>query len=70
MNGKGFVPQCTEGYHVQRGQILLQIDPAAIQKAGRPTVTAILVTNSDDYAEVKPLKMGEIAVTDPLIAIR
>ena len=38
-----------EGDKVKAGQKLMSFDIDKIKKAGYPTVTAVLVTNSDDY---------------------
>lgn len=49
MNGDGFELFCKEGDKVKAGQKLMSFDIDKIKKAGYPTVTAVLVTNSDDY---------------------
>lgn len=54
MNGQGFTLYCKEGDTVRRGQRLLTFDPKAIEAAGHPTVTVVIVTNSDDYQAVIP----------------
>ena len=69
MNGQGFTLHCREGDTVKRGQRLLTFDPKAIDAAGHPTVTAVLVTNSDDYQAVKTLKTGHVAAMDPVLTV-
>lgn len=69
MNGQGFTLHCQEGDTVKRGQRLLTFDPKAIEAAGHPTVTAVLVTNSDDYQAVKTLKTGPVAAMDPVLTV-
>lgn len=69
MNGQGFTLHCKEGDTVKRGQRLLTFDPAAIQAAGHPTVTVVVVTNSDDYQAVKRLKTGPAAAMDPVLTV-
>lgn len=69
MNGQGFTLHCREGDTVKRGQRLLTFDPKAIEAAGHPTVTAVLVTNSDDYQAVKTLKTGPVAAMDPVLTV-
>ncbi len=50
MNGDGFELLCAEGDQVKAGQILMKFDIDKIKAAGYSTTTAVLVTNSDDYA--------------------
>lgn len=69
MNGQGFTLYCKEGDAVKRGQRLLAFDPAAIQAAGHPTVTVVIVTNSDDYKNVIPLKTGPAAAMEPVLNV-
>lgn len=53
MKGKGFHPLVKEGDHVTAGQKLLEFDRDEIAKAGFPDTVVVLLTNSDDYEEVK-----------------
>lgn len=69
MNGQGFTLYCKEGDTVRRGQRLLTFDPKAIEAAGHPTVTVVIVTNSDDYQAVTPLKIGPAAAMDPVLTV-
>ena len=50
MNGDGFELFCAEGDNVKAGQKLMTFDIDKIKAAGYSTTTAVLVTNSDDYA--------------------
>lgn len=52
MKGKGFAPKVSAGDRVTAGQLLLEFDMNEIKKAGHPTTTAFVVTNSDDYGEI------------------
>lgn len=69
MNGQGFTLYCKEGDAVKRGQRLLNFDPEAVKAAGHPTVTVVIVTNSDDYKAVNTLKTGPVAAMDPVLAV-
>ncbi|MGN1383517.1 MAG: glucose PTS transporter subunit IIA [Eubacterium sp.] len=53
MKGKGFHPLVKEGDHVTAGQKLLEFDRDEIAKAGFPDTVVVLLTNSDDYEDVK-----------------
>ena len=50
MEGDGFELFCAEGDSVKAGQKLMTFDIDKIKAAGYSTTTAVLVTNSDDYA--------------------
>lgn len=50
MEGDGFELFCAEGDNVKAGQKLMTFDIDKIKAAGYSTTTAVLVTNSDDYA--------------------
>jgi PTS system sucrose-specific IIC component len=53
MAGKGFKPFVKEGDQVKEGQKLLEFDREAIKEFGVPDMVVFLLTNSDDYDNVK-----------------
>ena len=53
MNGDGFSPQVSEGDQVKAGQVILKFDRAKIKAANHPDTVVVLLTNSDDYENVK-----------------
>lgn len=53
MNGEGFEPLVKEGDKVKAGQPILKFSKAAIKAANHPDIVVVLLTNSDDYNEVK-----------------
>lgn len=66
LDGKYFTPFVAEGDEVVRGQLLLEFDAEAIRAAGFSLDTPILVTNSDDFADVI-LDDGEITQQNTLL---
>ncbi len=52
LNGKGFKAHCRTGDKVKAGQLLMEFDISYIKSQGLPVSTPVLVTNSDDYADV------------------
>jgi len=52
MKGKGFYPKVIGGDHVTTGQLIMEFSAEAIIKAGHPSTTALIVTNSDNYSEI------------------
>ena len=61
LNGKGFKPLKKAGDHVKKGEKLLEFDLNVIKEAGLSADTPILVTNTDDFADVIQLAQGEVA---------
>ena len=53
MNGDGFTAYVAEGDDVKAGQRLLGFDSAKIKKAGYSDCVVMLLTNSDDLADVE-----------------
>lgn len=53
MNGDGFEPNVAEGDKVTKGQVIMEFDREKIAKANHPDIVVVLLTNSDDYNDVK-----------------
>ena len=53
MNGDGFKPAVAEGDAVKKGDLLLNFDIDKIKKAGYADTVVFLLTNSDDFNDVK-----------------
>ena len=49
LNGKPFQVKVQNGQKVKKGDILMIADLEAIQAAGLPTITPVLICNTDDY---------------------
>ena len=49
LNGAPFQVKCKNGQKVKKGDLLFVADLEAIKAAGLPTITPVLVCNSDDY---------------------
>lgn len=67
MNGKGFSVKVKEGQKVKKGDLLLTFSLADIKEAGHPSTTAVLVTNGDEYKEVRPEADGSVQSGDVLL---
>lgn len=68
MNGDGFHMLAKEEQKVKTGEKLLEFDIEKIRKAGFSPITAVLVTNSDDYEEIKILSHN-VKATDKLLKV-
>lgn len=60
MKGDGFVCKVKEGQSVKKGDLILTMDLGKIQAAGHPTTVVFLVTNADEFSEVKTLAAGAV----------
>ena len=69
LDGKGFNAFVETGDQVKQGQKLLEFDRKVIGEAGYSLVTPVLVTNSDDFAEVAPSGAKEVQVGDLLLSV-
>lgn len=69
MNGDGFTPQVKVGDTVKKGQLVLTMDLAKIAAAGHPATVITVVTNSDDFASVDQVGIGEVEVGADLFKI-
>ena len=70
MKGDGFVLHVKEGERVRKGQKLITFDIAKIKAAGHPAITAVLVTNSEDYSTCTVEAAGKVAVGTKLISVQ
>ena len=70
MKGEGFQLFVTEGEQVRAGQKLLKFDMNKIHEAGYSTVTAVLVTNSEEYESCTVEKTGHTEVMEKLITVQ
>ena len=53
MKGDGFNTLVEEGQQVKKGQKIMEFDIQKIKAAGHPDTVVVLLTNSDDYEDVK-----------------
>lgn len=69
LNGTYFEPQIKMGDAVRQGQLLLRFDMLAISAAGYSLTTPVVVTNTDDYSDIKVLSSGKTSVGQDLLAV-
>lgn len=67
LNGEGYKAHVLEGDRVVRGQTLITFDIPLIQSKGYKTVTPVIITNPDDYAEINKVAEGNVDFLDKLI---
>ena len=69
LNGAPFTLHCKNGDTVKKGQLLFEADLAAIQAAGLPIITPVLVCNSDDYATFDTFIGKDVTNDDIVISV-
>ena len=70
LQGKHFDVKVQEGQKVKTGDVISQVDLAAVIKEGYSLVTPVLITNSADYLDVLPNeKSGMIVEGEPLLTV-
>ena len=69
MKGEGFSPKVAKGDQVQAGQVIAEVDLSAIEAAGYPTTTVLLITNTAKQAAVTPAKAATVAAGDTAIIV-
>lgn len=70
LGGKGFEPQVKEGDRVKKGQLLLKFDLDYIKSQGLPATTPVVVSNTDDYAEVEALTAGTVDLSTQILRVK
>jgi PTS system beta-glucosides-specific IIC component len=69
LDGKGFTPKKAQGDKVKKGELLLEFDMNVIKEAGYSTVTPVIITNSDDYADVVPAAPSDVTHGQDIITL-
>ena len=67
LKGKYYTAHVKAGDTVKKGQLLIEFDLRAIQKAGYDTITPVVICNSDAYRTIsthtgKPVAAGEAVI--------
>ena len=68
MNGDGFTVKVKEGEAVRAGDLLVCADLKKIRAAGLDTTTPVIVTNSDEYLEIRQDAAGTVRQGDTLLS--
>ena len=68
MAGEGFTPRVAKGEWVEAGQVLADVDLAAVQAAGHSTAT-VVVTNTAVLKSVTPASGDAIAAGETAITV-
>lgn len=69
LGGKYYTTHVKDGDHVKKGQLLVSFDMDKIKEDGYDVTTPLIVTNSDDYKDVKVLREGAVTSADKVLEI-
>ena len=69
LDGKGFDIKAKQGDKVNQGDLLGYFDIDYIKEAGKPVVTPIVVTNSDQFLDVLTLDQKDIVSGEELLVV-
>ena len=69
LNGKFFKPHVKAGQAVKRGDLLIEFDRDEIRKAGYPTTTMVIVTESEEE-NIHMENSGSVKVGDKLFSVQ
>ena len=70
LDGKGFTSHIKQDQDVKKGDLMLEFDPEFISQQGYDPTTMVLVTNANDFDEIKSVKLGKIQSLDTLLYLR
>lgn len=66
LQGKPFTVHAKNGDKIKKGQLLLEVDLEMIKEAGLPTITPVLVCNTDDYTSFN-MVTGKAVTNDDVV---
>lgn len=70
LNGEGYDIKVKAGDTLKKGDLIGTFDMEAIKKAGYPLTTPVIVTNSDDFAEIAMQPSGDVKTGDRILTVR
>ena len=66
---KHFTTHVQNGEKVKKGQLLIEVDMAAVEAEGFNTITPMLVCNSADFSTFKTMTGKTVTTADPVIEL-
>jgi PTS system beta-glucosides-specific IIC component len=69
LEGKPFTIHAANGDKVKKGQLLIEVDLEAVKAAGLPTITPMLICNTDDYSTFNTFVGKDVTNGDVVIAL-
>ena len=69
LEGKPFTVHAANGDKVKKGQLLMEVDLDAVKAAGLPTITPMVVCNTDEYPTFDTFVGKDVTNEDVVIAL-
>lgn len=69
LNGEHYRIHVRESQQVKRGDLLLEFDREAIEKAGYDTITPVIVANADSYHQLQKQTQSQARVGEMLLSL-
>ena len=69
LKGQFFTSQVKLWDKVEKGDLLIQFDIEKIKAAGFDVKTPVVITNTNQYVDVVPAKVGKVQAKDELIKL-
>ena len=69
LEGKPFTVHAANGDKVKKGQLLIEVDLDAVKAAGLPTITPMLICNTDDYPTFDTIVGKDVTCNDVVIKL-
>ena len=69
LEGKPFTVHAASGDKVTKGQLLIEVDLEAVKAAGLPTITPMVICNTDDYSTFNTTVGKNVTNEDVVIAL-
>ena len=69
LEGKPFTVHVANGDKVKKGQLLMEVDLEAVKAAGLPTITPMVVCNTDDYPTFNTFVGKDVTNDDVVIEL-
>lgn len=69
LEGKGFKAHVAQDDKVKKGQLLIEFDKEMLEKEGYSIQTPVIITNTDDLADVIETQAAEVKTEDELISV-
>ena len=69
LEGKPFTIHVANGDKIKKGQLMIEVDLDAVKEAGLPTITPVLICNTDDYPTFNTFVGKDVTNEDVVIAL-
>ena len=69
LEGKPFTVHVANGDKVKKGQLMIEVDLDAVKEAGLPTITPVLICNTDDYTTFNTTTGKSVTGADVVIEL-